>query len=444
MRTLNVWLEASALPIGQLVVDDGGATAFVYAPEWLADPAAHALSLSLPLREQPFGDAITRAWFDNLLQENDQLDRTMAEHGIDRGDVVGILEHIGKDCAGAVSVLPLDHPPLKRPGELARDYDLLDEQELIDIIRRLTENRDLPDQMRDPSPVAGFRRKISLTALPGPSTRFGLPKVGTGAPTTHILKVPDPRHRHEQRDEAFATLLAAQCGLPVGTCLDSALDGIPFLLIQRFDRLVDATSVYRIHQEDFAQAAGLPARLKYERSGRPGRRFDAGVIGRILAATDQPALARQLFLRLTLFNLMVGNTDNHAKNHALLHFPGMAPRLTPFYDIVPVQVVDGYTPELAFQIGAATIAEHLTRADLVEFCEAIGIPRSGAETVLHQTATELLERLEVLSAGFPAEHSGLDRLLGQQAAQLNELLTLGLDLRQRDAHVTRGGGWLIS
>lgn len=444
MRILNVWLEASALPIGQLVADDGGATAFVYAREWLDDPMAHALSLSLPLRAEPFGDAVTRAWFDNLLQENDQLDRAMAAHGIDRGDIVGLLEHIGKDCAGAVSVLPLDHPPLKRPGDLASHYEPLDEHELIDLVRRLTENRALPEGMRDPSPVAGFRRKISLTVLPGEPTRFGLPRAGTGAPTTHILKVPDPRHKNEQRDEAFATLLASQCGLPVGTCLDSALGGFPFLLIQRFDRLVEGTSVYRIHQEDFAQAAGLPALLKYERRGRPGRRFDAEVIGRILAATDQPALARQLFLRLTLFNLLIGNTDNHAKNHALLHLPGTAPRLAPFYDLVPVQVVGGFTEELAFQIGAATTYDDLARADLLALSEKFGIPGAGAETVLRQIASELLGQLEALSQAFPREHRALDRLIGQQAHQLNDLLGLALDLRPRDAHVTRGGAWSVS
>lgn len=45
-------------------------------------------------------------------------------------------------------------------------------------------------------------------------------------------------------------------------------------MIERFDRKVEAGVVHRIHQEDFAQALGLPSELKYQRCGAPGRRLD--------------------------------------------------------------------------------------------------------------------------------------------------------------------------
>lgn len=73
MRRLNVWLEASAEPIGELISTDDGAMRFTYAPNWLVDQNSHPLSLSLPFQEDAFGDAVTRAYFNNLLQENDQL-----------------------------------------------------------------------------------------------------------------------------------------------------------------------------------------------------------------------------------------------------------------------------------------------------------------------------------------------------------------------------------
>lgn len=438
MQSLNVWVEASPDPIGRLTSDDHGAVQFAYAPAWIEAVASFPLSLSLPLREEPFGDAISRAFFSNLLQENDQLERVIAREGLDRGDIVGLLAHIGADCSGSVSVLREDHPPIKRPGSLGQDYDALSEEDFADIILRLAQGRSLPDEVRDPSPVAGFRRKISLAALPGDC--FGLPKAGSGAPTTHILKIPDPNHRHEARHEAFVTDLAEMVGFNVGNCIADDVEGQEVLLITRFDRLVVENQVYRVHQEDFAQALGLPAELKYERRGREGRRFDASAIARVLDATDQPALARERFLRLTLFNLLVGNNDNHAKNHALLHMPGQSPVLAPFYDLVPVRMVAGFTDELAFRIGNAHLPHEITAGDLESFCIAIGIPIAGARRILSSTATELIQAMEKRSADFPQEMRPLDNLIGETSGLLNTELGLGLALRECNAHVVRGGG----
>jgi serine/threonine-protein kinase HipA len=442
MQTLNVWVEASPDPVGRLTADDNGAVQFAYAPAWIEAVANFPLSLSLPLRAEPFGDAISRAFFSNLLQENDQLERVIAREGLDRGDIVGLLAHVGADCSGSVSVLREDHPPIKRPGSLGQDYDSLSEEDFADLILRLAQGRPLPAEMRDPSPVAGFRRKISLAALPG--DRFGLPKAGSGAPTTHILKIPDPNHRHEARHEAFVTELAEQAGFNVGACVAGEVEGQEVLLITRFDRLVIEDQVYRVHQEDFAQALGLPAELKYERRGREGRRFDASAIARVLDATDRPALARERFLRLTLFNLLVGNNDNHAKNHALLHMPGQSPVLAPFYDLVPVGMVAGFTDELAFRIGNAHLPHEITAGDLESFCVAIGIPIAGARRILSSTATELILAMERLSNDFPKEMRPLDNLIGEVSGLLCTELGIGLAVRERDAHVVRGGGWNLS
>ncbi|HQS96337.1 MAG: hypothetical protein B7X90_14220 [Novosphingobium sp. 17-62-19] len=442
MRSLNVWVETSSEPVGLLTADDNGAVQFTYAPEWVHTAANFPLSLSLPLREDPFGDATSRAFFSNLLHENDQLERIVVREGLDRGDMVGLLAHVGADCSGAVSALPQDHPPIKRPGSLGQDYDVLSEEDFADLVLRLAQGRPLPAETRDPSPVAGFRRKISLAALPG--DRFGLPKMGSGAPTTHILKIPDPNHRHEAQHEAFVTALAQQAGFNVGACVAGDVEGQEVLLITRYDRWVEEDRVYRVHQEDFAQALGLPADLKYERRGREGRRFDTKAIARILDATDRPALAREQFLRLTLFNLLIGNNDNHAKNHALLHVPGQGPVLAPFYDLVPVQMVAGFREDLAFRIGDAHIPHEITAADLEGFCIALGIPAAGARRILVSAAKELLETMENLCADFSQEMRPLDNLIGEVATQLNAELHLGLALRERDAHVLRGGGWNLS
>lgn len=442
MLILTVWIEAAADPIGYLVKGDDASLAFAYTADWIASAESHPLSLSLPLIDEPFGDVPVRAFFDNLLQENDQLEIIMRREGVERGDIAGLLEHLGADCAGAVSILPIDHPPIKRPGNILDDYDPIDEATFAKLVERLATGRPLPEEVRDPSPVAGVRPKISLTAMP--DGRFAIPKKDSGAPTTHILKLPDPDHLHEARDEAFVTLLAAQCGFAVGSSVADRVNGHEVLLIQRFDRLVEGNLIRRRHQEDFAQAAGLPADLKYERRGKPGRRFDASVIGQILAATDRPVAARETFLRMTLFNLLVGNNDNHAKNNALFHGPGQSLELTPFYDLVPVQTVAGFREDLAFRLGEASMPDKVTSADLLRFCTDIGIPEQGAGRILSQAARDLLARLEALSATFPPEMGALDRLLGETSSHLNEVLQLGIELRARDAHIVGGGGRALS
>lgn len=108
MLVLEVWLETSPEPVGYLVKGDDEDLSFTYSAQWLADANRHALSLSLPLTEEPAGDVSARAWFGNLLQENDQLDAIMARYRIERGDIAGLLEHLGADCPGAVSVLRMD------------------------------------------------------------------------------------------------------------------------------------------------------------------------------------------------------------------------------------------------------------------------------------------------------------------------------------------------
>lgn len=443
MKQLDIWLEAAETPIGRVARDDHGAMVFVYADDWLSNANAHPISLSLPLTDAPFDDILTRSFFNNLLQENDQLDSVLARNGLDRNDVVGILEHIGADCAGAISCLSVGAPPVKKPGNLKTDYDHLTDENLQELVTRLAQGKALPEEHLDPSPVAGFRRKVSIAAAPDGS--YMTPKRGMGVPTTHILKIPDPDHRGEAEHEAFAAELARQSGIDAAFCKNGKIADQDVLLIQRFDRLIgDDGSVVRLHQEDFAQATGLPAELKYQRRGNDARRFDARMIGQILAACAMPARAREDFLQITLFNLLIGNNDNHAKNHALLHKSGTSPILAPFYDIVPVQMVGGFTDEFAFNLGDARKPCALTSKDLESFCREIGIPESGTSKLLRKIAAETVSAVEQASVNIPANMRALDNLIGEQAEQLNELLELGLELRQRDAHVVRGGGWQLS
>jgi serine/threonine-protein kinase HipA len=138
----------------------------------------------------------------------------------------------------------------------------------------------------------------------------------------------------------------------------------PDQILARFDRTVEDEVVRRIHQEDFAPALGLPCELKHQRKGRPGRRFDVGAALTVLDQTRDPDAARLAFLKTTVFNLCTGNTDTHAKNHAVLYDRPGPPRFAPLYDMLSIRLSRQFTHELAYTIGAAPPFDAMTRADL--------------------------------------------------------------------------------
>ena len=448
MNALSVWIEGIDYPIGVLASEGVGRNSiyFAYAKQWLAQPEAFPVSLSLPLLGASHADAPSRAFFNNLLQENDQLDRLLLREGFERSDVIGILNHLGADCAGALSCLPIDAPPVKRPGNLATDYDPIDDANFSELVKRLAAGEALPDELRDPSPVAGYRRKLSLAMTT--DGRFAIPKPGLGVPTTHILKIPDPNHLYEARQEAAAAKLARACGFDAAASVSMPIDGQDIILIERFDRFCDDQGlVARLHQEDFAQALGLPRELKYERRGEGELKFDATGIAQILSQTEAPALAREKFLNMTLFNLLIGNTDNHAKNHALLYLPGRRPLLAPLYDMVPIPLGDGYTDEFAFNIGKATRMTELTADDLAEFCAALGFPRSRSGEVVSDRLMKLITKLEPATTFLTGELSMFDMLIGREMNRISELLGLKPDIRERSYlpdNQRQAGGWAMS
>lgn len=441
---LDVRLDSFADPIGVLVRDDKGALAFAYTPEHAANDRALALSLSLPLTDEPYGDGATRAFFDNLLQERDGVLRTvMAREGLARDDVAGLLAHLGRDCPGAVSVLPRGAAPSKIPGDLEKDYDPLTDAQMETIVRALHERTPLPEDVHDPSPLSGVQSKIALTLLT--DGRFGEPKRGSGAPTTHIIKAPDQRHRDDASLEAAALDLSDGLKLDTAQARTLRVGVIEVLLSTRFDRAKTADGrIARLHQEDFAQALGLPASLKYERNAKTPNRFGAAAIGRVLAQTLDPDAARETFVRALLFDLMIGNVDGHAKNHALLHHPGGGASLAPRYDVMPTRLDRQLTDELAFKIGAASRLDALTGADMEAFLTTIGVPADAQRPLVEAHAT-------AMAAGLTAAFRDLDRkrmkrfadLIAHNIETLFGALSLAAPpaVKERDAFVERGGGW---
>lgn len=84
-------------------VDDG--YEFVYLPEYLATEGAKAVSLTLPLQEEPYTSNVLFPFFDGLIPEGWLLDVAIRNTDISVLDRMSLLLLCCKDCVGAVSVV---------------------------------------------------------------------------------------------------------------------------------------------------------------------------------------------------------------------------------------------------------------------------------------------------------------------------------------------------
>lgn len=129
------------------------------------------------------------------------------------------------------------------------------------------------------------------------------------------------------KSEFVAMRLAQRVGLNVAPVIRTEANGRDVLLVQRFDRA-------RI--ENGWTRKGMVSALTMleltELQAHYASYVDLAQIVRARFAEPQETL-RELFARM-VFNILVGNTDDHARNHAAL-WDGKALMLTPAYDICP-------------------------------------------------------------------------------------------------------------
>lgn len=405
MTTLTVALFGR--PIGDVAVP-GALPApedwtFTYDREYLGGQTPVALSVSLPLRAEPHAGAGVRNWFCNLLPEGAVRESVAVRLRIPPRDDFALLAAIGGECAGAVSVGVSDAGPATQ-----QDMDL---ETLID---RQGEDAGEGAWALLGAPLrlslAGAQDKIAVVAEA--DDRLRLPAIAE--PSTHILK-PDSRRFRGLRDlEALGLALARAAGLDVPAATPVELAGRKALLIERYDRRKDADgATQRLHQEDFCQALGYPAELKYESQGGPGLAACSNLIRRLGIG---PAAVQGL-LDWVAFNVLIGNADAHAKNLALLCGRDGRRRLAPFYDLVPTLVLPDTLVDRApaLRIGDAARIDAVNADDWRTFARAAGYaPRFVLQRVA-ELADRLLDRLHDTCGGL-VERGADERRLARAAA----------------------------
>lgn len=441
MTRLDVHLEGHGLA-GKLMSDESRALSFAYAPDY----GGPALSLCLPVRAETYGDLACRAFFHNLLQEGVRLDQVAAQHRLERTDTVGLLSHLGKECAGAISVVPEGEAPGKMPGNLDIDYAGISPGQLAQDVADLFARR--PPRQNTEFLLAGVQSKMAVVALQDGR----LLEARNGAPTTHILKVGNADFALLVENELLLLRTAKRLGLPVVDCEMRRAGDIPYLLVPRFDRVIEGRLVRRLHQEDACQAMGLPSAMKYEKHGDPADPARAAGFANLFALgrrTADPIGFNDAIIRLALFNFLTGNADAHAKNFALLHM-GARPRLAPAYDLVCTALYPWTSQDDAMRIGGARIWHEVGRQQWLSFLEQAGVRGKGRDRIIkrifHAMAKDILAAIKV-ELGLLRLGSSRAVLIrdcvGERLSHLND--TLGFDISvDTDAFEVSGGGWRFS
>ena len=364
--------------------------------EWHAEGIARwglgspALSVGLPVGT-PTGPRDMRGldFFENMLPEGPALARMATLAGVRPADTYGILAAFGRDCAGAVVLLPDG----ERPGAADRSgYSPVSLAGLRQVISEL-----------DVAPLGVAPERGFRPSLPGFQRKALLGRAADGtwqlpygdAPSTWILK-PDGLHPMAA-NEATCLRLADACGLEAAQTELLDVEGLPVLAVRRYDRLEARRGALpaRIHQEDGCQATATPPGRKYEEQGGPALRDLAG----LLRNYGEPADVIRL-LRRTTFNMAVGNADAHAKNFSVLHdADSPAISLAPLYDVlstIALELTDSAgrpmhaETHLGQRVGGQSDIRKVTAANLIDEAVTWGIRQRAASAVVTQTLDQVL------------------------------------------------------
>jgi serine/threonine-protein kinase HipA len=396
METLNVTWDGEL--VGHLAPEAGRGMSFRYAPAWLSSPQARAISLSLPLREEPFTDAVAGAWFANLLPEGEVRAHVARKLGVSERNEFALLSGIGGDCAGALRLLPGPAPVHEEGGLAPLPWAELEAKiagtPRPSLLALVLQDRELRLSL------AGAQDKLPVHLI---GDVLSLPR--GAAASTHLLKIAAGDFPDLVQNELFCLTLAREVGLTVPPA-HMAATVTPILVVDRYDRRVtEAGAVHRLHQEDFCQALGLPPELKYENDGGPSLSRLFSVVAR---GSRSPLPDKRDLLGWVLFNVLIGNADAHAKNLSLLYDAAddSLPRLAPFYDLVCTAVYDQLSDRHAQKIGGETRWRHVGRRHWDRLAADIEVNPKYLRTV----GLELCRRVEARAGNLAREigcaHSG--------------------------------------
>ena len=333
MGALCIWMNGEL--VGTWSVGRTGNHRLEYAPAWRQSARSRPLSLSLPFTadNRIEGDAV-RNYFDNLLPDSDLIrQRIRSRFRIKGSDGFALLQAIGRDCVGAVQLLPQGVPP---DGYRQLQYEPLTPERIEKHLAALGASAGELEQEDEDNfrlSIAGAQEKTALLKV---DNRWCSPLGAT--PTTHILKPPigvtqgrNLDMRLSVENEWLCSQILRASGLPTAQCEIEDFGARRVLVVTRFDRSVHPDGwIIRLPQEDLCQAKGVSSEQKYEQNGGPG--MDECL--KVLQGSEASQEDGRNFLCAQLMFWLLAAIDGHAKNFSLFVLAGGRYRLTPLYDVL--------------------------------------------------------------------------------------------------------------
>ena len=322
-----IWLPGEAQPVvaGKLAKADARRVVFNYARSYLDNPDAVPIyDRELPLvpgaLEKPPGseplpgcirDASPDAWGRRVILN--KLTGAKGESADTSSlDEFTYLMESGSDRIGGLDFQRSATTYEPRHPETASIEDLLRMAEAVD--RGAMLPPELLMAVDHGTSIGGARPKAAIGGRT--EQRKYIAKFSSGTDHYNVIKA-----------EFVAMRLAAECGLNVANVELATASGKDVLMVERFDRVACEGGWSRrlmLSALTLLDLVGMTARYaSYEDLAEVVRhRF-----------TEPNATLHELFGRM-VFNILCGNTDDHARNHAAF-WNGSQLTITPAYDICP-------------------------------------------------------------------------------------------------------------
>ena len=420
METLRVSIERNGaqVHVGTISGSRIRDAVFRYSAEYLASSDPVPVSVSLPLQRSSFSPETTACFFEGLLPEGFTR-RTVASWAhAHENDYLTILSVLGEECLGAIQIL--------REGSSCPPayYEKLSLDQVKALAREGAEK----------SAEIVTKTHISLTGATGKAGLYLDPGTGSwflphgSAPSTHILKQSHIRLQHIVANEQLALLTASLLGLETPESfivnVGHGREGDVLFATPRFDRVISQTGrtasglpvPFRLHQEDFSQALGIPASEKYEPEGAHYMRDMFALLRRV---SSNPIRDQIRLWDTIVFDYLIGNTDNHVKNYSLLYGANLRKiRLAPAYDILSTAVYEQSTRDMAFRIGGDHSLDDISRSSFLDAAKEAGLGSRLA-----------MRRFDTLAEEFPSALSKAVERLSEAGYEQAE--TIGRQIMQR-------------
>lgn len=417
MKELSVLIEIDGQfhVVGYIRGNDANDAQFEYSDEYLSNDQLLPISISLPKNEGIFAADRTRYFFDGLLPEGFVRRSIAGNMHVDEGDYLSILQVLGRECIGALKI---------SDSQDTNGYELYKKLSLEQVKALAKEGARKSAEIVTETrlSLAGASGKVGLMYYCG---EWYQPM--HDAASSHIVKQSHVRLDSVVLNEHLCMKTAKILGIDA---VDSFVinvghgkDEDVLFASKRYDRKIcdgeyigSINKLSRLHQEDFSQALGIPAINKYENNGDEYllkmfdllRKYSANPVEDMLKLWD-----------LMVFNYLIGNTDNHIKNHGLLYSSNMQSiRLAPAYDILSTCIYDECTRKMSICIGDKTSLDEINRNSFAEAAREIGLGVNMAmkhfDSMAEKFESSLWKAVEAVSnEGFGMAEEIGQRIMGK-------------------------------